>query len=165
LIDNGVKPVSPPDEQTRLSAISLLLQEVGTELRSRREPEHLYTAALVGALGAVAWGAATIATVQNVETIPFWKHPAIVGAFACVVIAVAVWIKVRKEHKGYVELRGEHIRLAGLFATQAGLEQDQLPAGLRTGTVSGNGHVYSGIVIFASAIASFAFCIAVWAAR
>jgi hypothetical protein len=157
--------MAPPDEQSRLTAISLLLQEVGTELRSRREPEHLYTAALVGALGAVAWGAATIATMQNVERIPFWKHPAIVGAFACVVIAAAVWIKIRREHKVYVELRGEQIRLAGLFAAQAGLAPDQLPAGLRTGAVSGNGHLHSGVIVFASAIASFAFCIAVWAAR
>jgi hypothetical protein len=157
--------VSPPDEQSKLAALSLLLQEVGAELRSRREPEHLYTAALIGALGAVAWGVATIATIGGISRILWWKHPAIVGASACWLIALAIWAKVKREHKEYAKLRAEHVRLAAQFATQAGLEQKQLPVGLQSGGGSGDGYVYSGVVILASALAASLFCITVWLTR
>jgi hypothetical protein len=40
-------------EQTLLLT---LLSEVTNELRSRRDPEHLYTAAAIGGFGAVTWG-------------------------------------------------------------------------------------------------------------
>jgi hypothetical protein len=70
-----------------------MLQEVVAELRSRREPEHLYTAALV----AVARGVATIASIKGADKIPFCRHPAIAGAFACLIIAIAVWLKVNRE--------------------------------------------------------------------
>ena len=32
-----------------------LLPEIGSALRARSEPEHLYTAAALGGFGAVAW--------------------------------------------------------------------------------------------------------------
>ena len=157
--------MTPPDAESRLATLSLLLQEISAELRSRRDPEHLYTAALIGALGAVAWGVATIATVEALTKTVFWQHPALVGAFACLVMSIGVWLKVQREHNGYVNLRKDHVRIAALVASAAGIEQSELSQGLRQDQIAGNGHLYSGIVIASSAVASFLFCLSIWFAR
>ena len=156
--------MAPPDPESRLGALSMLLQEVGAELRARREPEHLYTAALVGALGAVAWGVATIASVPGAKTIPWWRHPALAGALVCTIFAVAVWFKVRREHDQYIDLRADQVRIAGLVGEVAAVKQDELPAGLRTGGKAGSGYLYSAAVIAASAVAAIYFCVSVWLA-
>ena len=154
--------MAPPDAESRLAALMLLLQEVSAELRSRRDPEHLYTAALIGALGAVAWGVATIATTEIVKNVPYWRHPALVGALACLMMSVGVWIKVKREHSVYVQLRRDHVRLAGLVASAAGLNQSELSEGLQEGQAAGKGYRYSGVVIALSASASFLFCLSIW---
>ena len=154
-----------PNAESRLSALSILLQEVSAELRARRDPEHLYIAAIVGALGAVAWGVATIATVTDCTLIPWFRHPALVGALACVVMAFGVWVKVQREHRVYAKLRTEHVRLAAMVAIEAGIQQSELPVGLRCNATAGKGYLYSVLVIVTSVFASVFFCIAVWLSR
>ena len=151
----------PPDDSSRLAALTFLLQEVGTEIRSRRDPEHLYTAALVGALGAIAWGVATIATITD-KQIPFWRHPALIGVLACVLMAWSVWCKVKREHEIYAELRLEQVRLVNLWVSVSGVQEKEIPPGLRIGSAAGRGHTYSGRIIGVSALVSSLFCLAVW---
>lgn len=156
--------MAPPDPESRLGTLSMLLQEVGAELRARREPEHLFTAALVGALGAVAWGVATIASVPGAKMIPWWRHPALAGALSCALFAAGVWFKVKREHGLYVGLRAEQARIAGLVAELAGVKQEDVPEGLRTGSTAGAGYLSSAGVIAASATAAIVFCVSVWLA-
>jgi hypothetical protein len=96
--------------------------------------------------------------------IGWWRHPALAGALACTLFAVGVWFKVKREHGLYVGLRAEQVRIAGLVAELAGVKQDELPEGLRTGGKAGTGYLYSAGVIVVSAIAAIIFCVSVWLA-
>jgi hypothetical protein len=50
---------------SREDILLAMLTELGQQERSRRDPEHIFTAAVIGAFGAIAWGVATIATVTT----------------------------------------------------------------------------------------------------
>jgi hypothetical protein len=153
----GLTNVNPEDLH------SLLLQELGDEIRRRREPEHLYTAAAVGAFGAVAWGVATIATVQNANMSPVYLHPAIVAAVGCILLAFALIAKVVREHRRYARLRREQIRIANWLADAcSGSFHHQLPPGLQNGATAGCGYLGSILVIVSSAGLAAAFCVSVW---
>jgi len=149
----------------RVSTLSILFQDICAEVRARRDPEYVYTAATIGALGAVAWGVATIATVQGVESVPPWRHPAMAGAVASVLLTWAVWKKIQREHGIYVLLRAEQVRIAGLLAAETGVQQGELPSGLRLGISVGAGHRASGLVIGSTCLATVLFCLSIWLLR
>jgi len=149
----------------RVSALSVLFQDIGSEVRARRDPEYLYTAATIGALGALAWGVATIATVQGAGGIPSWRHPAVAGAVASLMLTWAVWQKIQREHGIYVALRAEQLRIAGLLAEATGVSQEELPTGLRLGVTAGAGHRASGVVIGSTCAATVLFCLSIWLLR
>jgi len=117
-------------------------------------------------LGVIAACVATLSATSNLTNTSWWKHPALLGAVVAIVVPVAVWLKIQREHKLlYAPLRQEQIGLTAHLSTQAGLQQSDLPAGLRRGSAAGAGYRYSGIVLAASAIGTFLFCLAVWAIR
>ena len=147
----------------RPDGLILLLQEIGAEVRSRREPEHLFTAAAVGAMGAIAGGSGAVATVDALASVPFWQHPALLGAVSCVVICVAIVVKTERENRVYRAARSEQLRLYKLFAQEHGLLQSELPHGLRTTAQVGRGHWYSSAVVIAATLGATAFCLSVLA--
>ena len=76
---NGSGSECKPIAIVTVNLQSKLLSEISAELRSRRDPEHLYTAASVGAFGAVAWGVAALGAGQP-QFVPMSPtHPALVG--------------------------------------------------------------------------------------
>lgn len=150
------------EDKARAATLSVLFQDICSEIRARRDPEYVYTAATVGALGAVAWGIATIASVQGIDSVPPWRHPALAGAVASLMLTWAVWEKIRREHRIYVDLRAEQVRLAGLLAASTGVQQAELPSGLRTGITAGAGYRASGLVIGSACAATVLFCLSVW---
>lgn len=149
--------LSPQDFQ------QMIFAELSEEIRSRREPEHLYTAAAIGAFGAIAWGVATIATVTtNKNPVAFYQHPALVAAGACVILTVAVIAKIVREHKKYVDLRREQIKLAQSLAESCSFDRSNLPPGLHVGKESGPGYLWSTGVVVCAAVGAIAFCVSVW---
>ena len=106
--------------EMRANAFAVLLQDHGTELRARRDAEHLYTAAHVGATGAVAWGVATVGTIPAAANMPWYAHPAFFGALGSVLLAFAVYRKIMRENSIHVELRRQQRNLAALFAAESG---------------------------------------------
>jgi hypothetical protein len=146
----------------KAAALEHILQEIGNEVRSRREPEHAFTAAAVGALGAIAAGTAAVATIPALATVPAWRHPAIVGAFACVLIAIAILIKIERENRVYREARAEQIRLYAAFAAEYGLDNGELPKGLQSTATVRKGHWFSAAIVLVAALGSSGFCVAVW---
>lgn len=141
--------------------LSDLFQNLCAELRARRDAEHLYTAALVGALGAVSWGVATLATTSS-SAAPYWRHPALAGALACFLMAAGVLAKIYREHTVYVRLRLEQVTLVTLFAASAGVPEKELPVGLRPGGKAGKGYRYSCAIVILSTIGAIYFCLTVW---
>ena len=142
----------------------LLLQQIGDETRSRRDPEHLYTAAALGAIGAVAWGVATIGTITGMGNKSFLMHPAIAGGIVCLVMAFVVCAKTYKEHTTYRNLRDEQITLIARVAEATGVNQDQLSKGLRVGFKVGRGYLFSMAVVVIPALAAVWFCYTVYLA-
>ena len=151
--------------ESRLAGLSVLVASIGAEVRARRDAEHTYTAATVAATGAVAWGVAATAAVDDRSGIPWWRHPALAGALICLMCAGAVWLKICREHQLYYRLRLEQFRLATSLAEASGLEQIELPPGLRKGAIVGSGHLFSGAILAALSIAAVLFCLTVWAMR
>ena len=148
-------PPGTPDEQT----LRQLVTELGAELRARRDPEHLYTVAVVGAFGAVAWGVAALAGSGRTS---IWLFDAsIVAAAGIVFVAAVVHRKISREHSLYAELRQEQRRVLGLLASEMKFGVSTYPQGMYSG-VAGPGHKYSLRVGWGSAAAAVAFCLAVF---
>jgi MFS family permease len=147
---------------TRVAALEHILQEIGNEVRSRREPEHAFTAAAVGALGAIAAGTAAVATVPGLAAAPAWRHPAVVGAVACVLIAIAILFKIERENRVYRAARAEQVSLYAKFAAECGLKNFELPKGLQSAAIVGKGHWFSAAIVLVAALGSASFCLAVW---
>ena len=143
-------------------AVSVLLQEVGNEIRSRRDPEHTYTAAALGAFAAIVGGVAAVTALANVSAVPFWRHPALIGAAVCAVLAFLVIRKIERESGIYADLRQAQFKLVELLAASAGLKADDIPPGLKATAPKPEGHHYSSQLIGGTAAASFVFCTAVW---
>jgi hypothetical protein len=146
----------------RIQVLGVLLQEHGNEIRSRRDPEHIYTAAFVGAVGALAWGVATIGTISRLALVPWWRHPAIFGALGCMVMAFFVIRKIRREYRVHLKLRGEQNVLARSLAQAAGIDQSELPQGLQSLDEVGLGHHFSIWIVVVAAFTAGAFCLSVW---
>ena len=146
----------------RIDFLLLLLQQMGDETRARRDPEHLYTAAALGGIGAVAWGVATIGTIQGFAAKAFFLHPAIVGGILCLTMACVVCYKTYREHKVYRDLRKEQIALVALLARETHVTQAQLSVGLREGFVVGNGYRVSMAVVVLPALIAMWFCFSIY---
>ncbi len=162
------EPQNPSSNQT--SNLGLLLSEMGNEVRTRRDAEHLYTAATIGAVGALAWGVAAVG-VSHKAGISLWEQPAIVGAAGSVLLGLVVVIKIIREHFIYSSARDEQIKVAKLWTQAAGLDGSWLPAGLaekdkdQNRNKAGRGYFYSIGIVSVSAIAAAAFCISVFCAE
>ena len=63
------------EDKEKLASYRLLMAEISAEIRSRRDPELIFTAAVVGALGAVAWGVAAASMRVNM-VVPVSSTPA-----------------------------------------------------------------------------------------
>jgi hypothetical protein len=50
----------------------------------------------------------------------------------CSAIAAAAWCKIQREHRIYIDLRQQQVELATRVVKEAGLQQSDLPTGLRT---------------------------------
>ena len=148
---------SGTSEQTLLLA---LLSQITDELRARRDPEHLYTAAAIGGFGAVAWGVATVATTPGAKGLPFYVHPAIAGALGTLVVALAVIRKILREHKKYQDLSTQKIRISGLIQKAFSIPEDYLPVGLKS--PAGRGDLWSVLVVAAAGVAAIWFCVTIW---
>jgi hypothetical protein len=91
--------------------LQFILNDVLQERRSRREPEHALTAAMVAYTSAVIWGVATLATSSNSSPITMCIAASItaVGSFA---ICAVICAKIRHSHDNY---RKNQIALYGLI--------------------------------------------------
>ena len=143
-------------------AIVVLLQELGSEIRSRRDPEHTYTAAALGSFAAIVGGVAAVTALANVSAVPFWRHPALIGAVVCAVLSVLVVRKIERECVIYAALRQEQFKLVEMLREDANLKAEQIPAGLKSSAPTPSGHSYSTSLVNGAAIAAGAFCLAVW---
>jgi hypothetical protein len=139
-----------------------MLAELGQEERSRRDPEHIFTAAVIGAFGAIAWGVATIATVTIQQPVRWFQHPAIVAAAGCFVLAVAVIAKIVREHAVYCDIRREQVAIAHKLANLCGLDVAELPRGFQLVDEARPGYWLSINLVFWAALAAVLFCISVW---
>jgi len=146
----------------RIQGLAIFLQDHGQEIRSRRDPEHIYTAALVGAVGALAWGVATVGAIFPSASIPWWRHPAIVGAIACLVMASFVTLKIIREYRVHLILRKEQVRLASLLADETGVLRPEVPAGLQSTSGVGLGHQLSITIIMVTAVSAGLFCVSIY---
>lgn len=164
-----VMPSEPPpptstDTPNQQGILQMLFQHVTEELRSRRQPEYIYTAAAVGAFGAIAWGVATLATLQI--GVPNWRHPALTGIIAIVMIAIPVIIKIRREHSHYIVLRKEQVDLIGTMAQECKLDEEMIPTGLKKSSIIvGRGHLLSIFIVTGAGLGATLFCASIWLLR
>jgi hypothetical protein len=174
-VDNGRLVMSEPAQLTDGDEIELvvnrasdttqqgvtlaLFQHVTDELRSRRQPEYAYTAAAVGAFGAIAWGVAALVALSN--PVPTWRHPAIAGIVTVLLIAFPVIVKILQEHKNYVQLREDQQRLAKEMVVAYGLDLSWLPAPLRPAGKIGDAHRWSVGIVLGAGVGAVLFCLAV----
>lgn len=152
------------EDKEKLASYRLMVAEISAEIRARREPELMFTAAVVGALGAVAWGVAATASLNAIRDLPLWQHPAIIGALAVLLMAGPVLARILRENRLYRELRKEQLRINGEFARLSGLAEEELPTGLRsTGETKGSGVWYSAGIVILSTIGAMLFCLSIYA--
>ena len=154
--------------EQEIEVILALSNEIQTELRARRDAEHLYTAAFVGASGAVAWGVATIAAITN-PTFD-WIHPAIAGLSMIWLIAIAIAVKTLREHLVHRDLRKQADTLgAALLEKNTGLA-DIWPNHMKatkdkrasSRLIRITGATYSLVVIALTAVGATVFCLSVY---
>ena len=119
------------EDQMVLKRLTLMLQEQNAEVRARREAEYLYTAASVGAFGAVAWGVAAVGSIKDAHKISWIAHPSLYGALMCLLIAWVVISKINYEHRNYLVLRKQQIQLYRSYASATELPPEHIPPGLR----------------------------------
>jgi len=136
--------------------------DLANELRSRREPEHLYTAAAIGSFGAIAWGVAALAAAQGKSSFYPLLHTAFVAALGSVIVEILVILKIKREHREYAKLR-EHLgEISRRLPRACGLPAEyDLPLGLTSGE-TGPGYTGSVRIVEGAAFAAVIFCLAVW---
>jgi hypothetical protein len=137
-----------------------LLQDLGEEIRKRRDPEYIYTAAAVGSFGAVSWGVAALGGISARRIISAWATPASVAALGTLLLAAAVMHKIYRDHDAYRKLREEQVKIAGLLATKLGVNVKDLPKQYCE-VGRGLGYLWSMAVVFVAAIGAVAFCLSV----
>lgn len=152
------------EDKEKLASYRLLMAEISAEIRSRRDPELIFTAAVVGALGAVAWGVAATASLNAVRALPWYQHPAIVGAIVVVLMAAPVLTRIVRENRLYRDLRQEQLRISCEFARLSGMTEAELPPGLRsTALTQGPGVWYSAAIVCLTSLGALIFCWSIYA--
>jgi hypothetical protein len=135
------------------SLLQSLLTDLTVELRARREPEYLYTAAALGSFGAVAWGVAALSSTKTLGGRPWWIHPAVVASVGTIPVAAAVITKIIIEHSHYKGLREELARISGYIADALAKQPNVLPTGL-VSPEPRKGYLWSICVVGVSALAA-----------
>jgi hypothetical protein len=146
---------APPSNSDHIALSLNVLTELGADLRARPEPEHLYTAASIGAFGAVAWGIAALDPAKY-GGIPWWRQPAIVAVFGVSVVAAAVTLKIGREHKKFDAIKKERARIASLIPGAESI----IPANWKE--PAGRGYLWSIFPIWGSAALAIGFSLAVF---
>lgn len=146
-------------EKAKIDALIALLSQMSEEVRSRREPEYILTAAFVAASGAVAWGVASLA---NIRTGSEWFHPAFAGAILISSLAVTIMIKIIREHRTYKGDREEQGRLANILIDQIDKDFSILPNGLKQPIKVRFGHIYSLVIIAVAGLSAALFCLSIY---
>jgi uncharacterized membrane protein len=136
------------------------LQDLGEEVRKRRDSEYIYTAAAVGSFGAVSWGVASLSTAASQRIVSAWATPASVAAIGTGLLAAAVVHKIYRDHDAYAGLRGEQVRIVKLLAGRLGVRDEDLPKQYRE-VGPGLGYLWSMTVVLVAAIGAIAFCLSV----
>lgn len=144
-------PPSPPLEPKDLLVV---LQELGTALRARSDPEHIYTAAAVGYFGAVAWGVAALKPQDYLSRV-IWTRPATVAAVGILVVACLVVWKILHEHKNFATIKEQYARVAAIL--KALPNGDVIPDQLTKR--AGKGAWISVCIVIGAALPSIAFCL------
>ena len=145
-------------KKVEIEVLVALLAEIGAEVRSRREPEFILTAAFVAASGAIAWGVAALA---NANTRLWWSHPAIVGALGIFIIGAAVVFKIIREHGIYKKARETQGGLAKKLDDRLPEKTSLLYEDLKNPKV-GPGHWFSIGIVIAAGAAAASFCLSIY---
>jgi hypothetical protein len=150
-------PKSYPSRRAANSreALITLFNDIREELRSRREAEYLYTAAVIAAYGAVIWGMAVIASsTRAMHDIPLYVHPATYAAFGCVILAKVVIDKIRSDHENYKKIFTD---MTNIY--QELLSSFKLIDHLKFPPEAGLGFRGSVKIVIGGALAAILFCI------
>jgi len=161
---------------TELTYLIARLNEAGAELRSRRDPEYVYTAAAVGSFGAFAWGVAALAAARISPVIP-----GVTAAIGILFITIAVAAKTWREHLKHEEQRllmasivlriEARLNLATAAPQEGGepAEPRQELGGLRKRCeallLSQSGFAWSLWILGVTALAAMIFCLSIAASR
>ena len=151
------KPIdeAPRQSNGRNTVLLGFLSELGNDLRSRSEPEFVYTAAAIASFGAVSWGVAALRAAGTTGTEP------LVAAGGVLILAVAVISKIWREHGVYMKMRTDIVRIAQELAETVDVTQELIPGRLqRVGP--GRGFLLSIFVVAMGALAAIAFCLSVY---
>lgn len=146
-------------KQIKIEFLTALLADMGSEVRSRREPESILTAAFVAAAGAAIWGVAALNIPAPKPS--WWCHPAIVGAIGIVILSIAVVIKIIREYITYKEARMEQGIIANKIIKLLGEEPSLLPKGLANAKAR-SGHRYSVGIVIVAGLAAVCFCLSIY---
>lgn len=139
-----------PDKEFLLA----LYKDQGDELRSRSQAEHLYTAAALGAFGAVSWGVAGLPGKSCASAIA-----GLVAAAGVFFVAETVIKKITGDHGNYALAKKARAdiskRLTGLVNCA-----DLIPEGAQDAN-TGPGYLDSIKIVHVSRWAAIAFCVAI----
>jgi len=132
-----------------------MLGEMGEELRSRTQAEHLYTAAAIGSFGATVWGVG--GGLNNKLADPVWSDPAFASAVGIMIVAIGVCLKIRNAHVGYEYVWKSRAELVDRLRADYKFVNRTIPVAIRKRR-AGPGYLYSIIVVAAAALGSTFFC-------
>lgn len=139
----------------QLDLLLVLLKEQGDELRSRSQPELLYTAAAIGSFGAVTWGVAALPNSNFPGRL--MSHPAALAAMGVFVVACVLIAKMCRDHIKHGYAKATRARVCDHLASIAGFG-DLIPNALKIETL-GPGYRGSVLLVAAAAMSSIVFCV------
>jgi hypothetical protein len=154
--DTPSLPKSRPTTADHKDVLLVLLKELGDALRSRSEPEHLYTAAAVGGFGAVAWGVAALQPDKYLSR-PFYLRPAWLAAVGIFIVAAFIVKKIRREHGIYAEAKKEQARIGAILSSLEGATGIIPEYMLKE--VAGPGYKGSQRIVITAAAVAACFCL------
>ncbi len=97
-------PIKSERPLDRLDNLLLaILNDLGEEVRKRRDPEYLYTASSVAAFGAVVWGVASSPKPEHL--VLCLLSPALVAGVGSLALASYIVRKILYDHYIYMKLR------------------------------------------------------------
>lgn len=156
-------PGEPPGEPNpeRLATLRGLMSGQGDEVISRRIMEGSLIMGVLVVHGGLAWGVASLAGNKLLADGSLILHPALIGVVASVVVSELAVFKVKKEHESYKKARKGHIDLITLLAAESGINQSELPEGLKAENTAGPGFKSTNWILRGSAIGASAFMLSI----